>query len=67
MKALSEPRILIVDDAEANVAVLVNVLRVGIRLSVAVDGEGAIRAVARNRRDHLRLSSSAFAAARRSC
>ena len=48
MKALSESRILIVDDAEANVAVLVNLLRADDRLSVAVDGEGALRAVARN-------------------
>ena len=39
MKALSQSRILIVDDAEANVDVLVNLLRADYRLSVALDGE----------------------------
>ena len=48
MKALSESRILIVDDAEANVDVLVNLLRADYRLSVALDGEAALRAVAKN-------------------
>ena len=48
MKALAESRVLIVDDAEANVDVLVNLLRADYRLSVALDGETALRAVAKN-------------------
>ena len=48
MKALAESRMLIVDDAEANVDVLVNLLRADYRLSVALDGETALRAVAKN-------------------
>jgi sigma-B regulation protein RsbU (phosphoserine phosphatase) len=48
VKTLSESRILIVDDAEANVDVLVNLLRGDYRLSVALDGEAALRAIAKN-------------------
>jgi sigma-B regulation protein RsbU (phosphoserine phosphatase) len=48
VKTLSESRILIVDDAEANVDVLVNLLRADYRLSVALDGEAALRAIAKN-------------------
>ena len=40
MKELSDCRILIVDDAEANVDVLVGALRDEYKLSVAIDGEG---------------------------
>jgi sigma-B regulation protein RsbU (phosphoserine phosphatase) len=45
VKELSDCRILIVDDAEANVDVLVNALRDEYKLSVAIDGEGALRSV----------------------
>lgn len=45
MKELSDCRILIVDDAEANVDVLVNALRDEYKLSVAIDGEGALRSI----------------------
>ena len=48
MKELSDCRILIVDDAEANVDVLVNALRDEYKLSVAVDGEGALRSIEKN-------------------
>jgi serine phosphatase RsbU (regulator of sigma subunit) len=47
MKSLAESRILIVDDAAANVDVLVNLLRADYRLSVALDGEAALRAIAK--------------------
>ena len=47
MKPLAESRVLIVDDAEANVDVLVNLLRADYRLSVALDGESALRAIAK--------------------
>ena len=42
MKELSDCRILIVDDAKANVDVLVDALRDEYKLSVAIDGEGAL-------------------------
>ena len=45
MKELSDCRILIVDDAEANVDVLVSALRDEYKLSVAIDGEGALRSI----------------------
>ena len=45
MKELSDCRILIVDDAQANVDVLVNALRNEYKLSVAIDGEGALRSI----------------------
>ena len=45
MKELSDCRILIVDDAKANVDVLVNALRDEYKLSVAIDGEGALRSI----------------------
>lgn len=45
MKPLSESRVLVVDDAEANVDVLVQALRGEYRLSVALDGESALRAI----------------------
>ena len=45
MKELSDCRILIVDDAQANVDVLVNALRDEYKLSVALDGEGALRSI----------------------
>jgi sigma-B regulation protein RsbU (phosphoserine phosphatase) len=47
VKPLSESRILIVDDAPANVDVLVNLLRADYRLSVALDGEAALRSIAK--------------------
>jgi phosphoserine phosphatase RsbU/P len=45
VKELSDCRILIVDDAEANVDVLANALRGEYKLSVAIDGEGALRSI----------------------
>jgi phosphoserine phosphatase RsbU/P len=47
MKDLSESRILIVDDVKANVDVLVEALRGHYKLSVALDGAGALRSVER--------------------
>ena len=45
MKELSDCRILIVDDAQANVDVLVGALRDEYKLAVAIDGEGALRSI----------------------
>ena len=45
MKELSDCRILIVDDVKANVDVLVGALRDEYKLSVAIDGEGALRSI----------------------
>ena len=51
MKDLSECRILIVDDVKANVDVLVQALRGEYKLSVALDGEGALRSAAKDTPD----------------
>jgi sigma-B regulation protein RsbU (phosphoserine phosphatase) len=51
VKELSECRILIVDDVKANVDVLVEALQTDHKLSVALDGEAALRSVAKNRPD----------------
>jgi sigma-B regulation protein RsbU (phosphoserine phosphatase) len=51
VKPLSECRILIVDDAEANVDVLVSTLGDEYQLSVAIDGEGALRTVEKTKPD----------------
>jgi sigma-B regulation protein RsbU (phosphoserine phosphatase) len=51
VKNLSDCRILIVDDAEANIDVLVNTLRDEYKLSVAIDGEGALRSVEKSMPD----------------
>ena len=48
MKDLSECRVLIVDDVKANVDVLVQALRDEHKLSVALDGESALRSVEKN-------------------
>jgi len=48
MKELSDCRILIVDDIKANIDTLVGALHDEYKLSVAVNGEGALRAVAKN-------------------
>jgi sigma-B regulation protein RsbU (phosphoserine phosphatase) len=48
VKDLSESRVLVVDDAEANVDVLVQALHGEYRLSVALDGESALRAIEKN-------------------
>lgn len=48
MKDLSECRVLIVDDVKANVDVLVQSLREDHKLSVALDGEAALRSVEKN-------------------
>src|SRR4030095_9048280 len=45
MKDLSECRVLIVDDVKANVDVLVQALRDEYKLSVALNGESALRSV----------------------
>ena len=51
MKDLSECRVLIVDDVKANVDVLVQALRGEYKLSVALDGEGALRSAAKDTPD----------------
>lgn len=48
MKDLSECRVLIVDDVKANVDVLVEALKDEYKLSVALNGEGALRSVEKN-------------------
>jgi sigma-B regulation protein RsbU (phosphoserine phosphatase) len=48
MKDLSECRILIVDDVKANVDVLVQALRGEYKLSIALDGENALRNAEKN-------------------
>jgi len=48
LKELSESRVLVVDDSEANVDVLVEALRGEYKLSVAMDGEAALRAIEKN-------------------
>jgi len=48
VKDLSESRVLVVDDAEANIDVLVQTLRDEYRLSVAIDGESALRSIKKN-------------------
>jgi sigma-B regulation protein RsbU (phosphoserine phosphatase) len=50
-KELSDCRVLIVDDAKANVDMLVEALRGEHKLSVAMDGETALRAVERSAPD----------------
>jgi sigma-B regulation protein RsbU (phosphoserine phosphatase) len=47
MKDLSESRILIVDDVPANIDVLVQALRGEYQLSVALDGQGALKTAAK--------------------
>ena len=51
MKELSDCRVLIVDDVKANVDVLVAALRDEHKLSVALDGEAALRSVEKNSPD----------------
>lgn len=48
MKELSECRILIVDDVKANVDILVEALRGHYKLSIALDGENALRNIEKN-------------------
>jgi sigma-B regulation protein RsbU (phosphoserine phosphatase) len=48
MKELSDSRVLIVDDVKANIDVLVGALHDEYKLSVAVDGDAALRMVAKN-------------------
>jgi sigma-B regulation protein RsbU (phosphoserine phosphatase) len=55
IKDLTECRVLIVDDVKANVDMLVEALRGDFKLSVALDGEAALRAVERNAPDLLLL------------
>jgi putative two-component system response regulator len=55
MKDLSDSRVLIVDDTRANVDVLVGALQDRYRLSVALNGEGALRIVQNNRPDLILL------------
>ena len=55
MKDLSECRVLIVDDVKANVDVLVQALRDDHKLSVALDGESALRSIEKNPPDIILL------------
>lgn len=55
MNDLSECRVLVVDDARANVDMLVAALRGDYKLSVALDGESALRAIGRSAPDLLLL------------
>ena len=55
VKDLSECRVLIVDDVKANVDMLVEALRGDYKLSVALDGEAALRAVEKSPPDLLLL------------
>jgi sigma-B regulation protein RsbU (phosphoserine phosphatase) len=55
VKDLSECRVLIVDDVKANVDMLVEALRGEYKLSVALGGEAALRAVEKNPPDLLLL------------
>ena len=48
VKDLSESRVLIVDDAKENIDILVNALRDEYKLSVALDGDTALRSVEKN-------------------
>ena len=55
VKELTDCRVLIVDDVKANVDMLVEALRGDFKLSVALDGEAALRAVERGAPDLLLL------------
>jgi sigma-B regulation protein RsbU (phosphoserine phosphatase) len=55
VKELSECRVLVVDDVKANVDMLVEALRGEHKLSVALDGEAALRAVQKSPPDLLLL------------
>ena len=55
VKELADCRVLIVDDAKANVDMLVEALRGDFKLSVALDGEAALRAVEKSAPDLLLL------------
>jgi sigma-B regulation protein RsbU (phosphoserine phosphatase) len=55
MKELSECRILIVDDVKANVDILVEALRGEYKLSIALDGESALRNAEKNPPDLILL------------
>jgi sigma-B regulation protein RsbU (phosphoserine phosphatase) len=55
VKELTDCRVLIVDDVKANVDMLVEALRGDFKLSVALDGEAALRAVERSAPDLLLL------------
>src|SRR5580704_6640305 len=48
MKDLSESRVLVVDDTETNIDVLVQTLGGEYNLSVALDGESALRSIEKN-------------------
>jgi serine phosphatase RsbU (regulator of sigma subunit) len=54
-REMSDSRVLIVDDVKANVDILVEALRGDFKLSVALDGEAALRAVAKTVPDLLLL------------
>ena len=55
VKELTDCRVLIVDDVKANVDMLVEALRGDYKLSVALDGEAALRAIEKNAPDLLLL------------
>ena len=48
-RALSDCRVLLVDDTKANIDVLVETLRDHYKLSIAIDGERALRSVESHR------------------
>ena len=58
-------RILIVDDAKANVDLLVEALRGDYKLGVALDGEAALRSIERNPPDRAPQLRDRVTAARR--
>ena len=51
MKKLSDCRVLVVDDNQANVQLLAEVLKGDYKLSVALDGESALKTVAASQPD----------------
>src|SRR6476659_2303978 len=51
MKNLADCRVLLVDDAKANLDILVEGLKSDYKLSLALNGETALQAVARNHPD----------------
>ena len=55
LKALSDCRVLIVDDTKANIDVLVETLRGDYKISVATDGERALRSVEKSPPDIILL------------
>jgi len=55
MKSLSDGKILVVDDVEANIDILVDALEEDYDVSVAMDGESALEAVSEDKPDLILL------------